>query len=261
MMATVFPTLLRHSRESGNPASIPATLGSRFRGNDEGWKKQRDRLETYFDQTARRAWEDLTSTAKVSGIRATVRAGRDRMRATLLDWLPDDMRRTRLLDAGCGTGALAIAAARRGAEVTAIDVAGGLIEVAKDRAPPFLGHGEISWAVGDMLDPKLGQFDHVAAMDSLIHYTLDDMTDAVASLAERTRHSIVFTFAPRTPLLAAMHMAGRAFPRGNRAPEIQPIEEHKLRSRLTALPNWRIGRTQRIANGFYTSQALELVRV
>jgi magnesium-protoporphyrin O-methyltransferase len=246
MMATTFPSAFDQARA---------------RGRQDGWSEKRDRLETYFDQTARRAWEDLTSNAKVSGIRATVRAGRDRMRATLLDWLPDDMRRTRLLDAGCGTGALAIAAARRGADVTAIDVAGGLIEVAKDRAPTFLGHGEVSWSVGDMLDPRLGDFDHVAAMDSLIHYTLDDMAGAVSRLAERTRYSIVFTFAPRTPLLAAMHTVGRAFPRGNRAPEIQPIEERKLRARLTALPNWRIGRTQRIASGFYTSQALELVRV
>ena len=34
------------------------------------------RVETYFDRTATRAWEALTSDAPVSGIRATVRAGR-----------------------------------------------------------------------------------------------------------------------------------------------------------------------------------------
>ncbi len=230
------------------------------RQSHEGWGSQRDKLQTYFDQTARRAWEDLTSDAKVSGIRATVRAGRDRMRATLLSWLPDDMRRTTLLDAGCGTGALAVAAARRGADVTAIDVAGGLVEVARDRAPAFLGHGDIVWRTGDMLDAALGQFDHVAAMDSLIHYTADDIATAVARLTERTRTSIVFTFAPRTPLLAAMHSAGRFFPRSDRAPAIQPVSEDELRTRLAAIPGWRIGRSERIASGFYTSQAMELVR-
>lgn len=224
------------------------------------WSEQRDTLRTYFDQTARRAWEDLTSDAKVSGIRATVRAGRERMRATLLSWLPDDMRRTTLLDAGCGTGALAVAAARRGADVTAIDVAGGLVDVARNRAPGFLGHGEIVWRTGDMLDPALGSFDHVAAMDSLIHYTADDIVSAIERLAVRTRGSIVFTFAPRTPLLAAMHGVGRFFPRGNRAPAIQPVTEQALRDRLAALPGWRIGRSERIVSGFYTSQAMELVR-
>ena len=45
----------------------------------------RGRLEDYFDRTARQNWVDLTSDTKVSGIRATVRAGRDRMRAMLLE--------------------------------------------------------------------------------------------------------------------------------------------------------------------------------
>ncbi len=30
--------------------------------------------------------------------------------------------------------------------------------------------GTIDFRVGDMLDPALGRFDHVVAMDSLIHY-------------------------------------------------------------------------------------------
>jgi hypothetical protein len=30
--------------------------------------------------------------------------------------------------------------------------------------------GEIIWLAGDMLDASFGQFDHVLAMDSLIHY-------------------------------------------------------------------------------------------
>jgi magnesium-protoporphyrin O-methyltransferase len=222
---------------------------------------QREQLETYFDRTARRAWEQLTSDAKVSGIRATVRAGRERMRATLLSWLPQDLRRTRLLDAGCGTGALAVAAAQRGADVTAVDVAGGLVDVARERAPGFLGHGRIDWRIGDMLDPRLGCFDHAVAMDSLIHYTADDVAAAVHALAARTHNSIVFTFAPRTPLLAAMHAVGRVFPRGNRAPAIQPVEEPALRDRLAVLEGWRIGRTERIVSGFYMSQAMELVRV
>jgi len=224
------------------------------------YPQQRDSLEAYFDSTAQRAWIDLTSDAPVGRIRATVRAGRDRMRDTLLDWLPADLRRTRLLDAGCGTGALAVEAACRGAEVVAIDVAGGLVEVARDRAPSFLGHGEIDWRVGDMSDPALGRFAHAVAMDSLIHYTAADIAAVIAALAERTERSILFTFAPSTRALEAMHRLGRFFPRGNRAPAIQPVTETELRDRLSRLSGWRIGRTERVASGFYTSQAMELVR-
>lgn len=224
------------------------------------YDQQREKLAAYFDGTARKAWIDLTSTAKVSGVRATVRAGRDAMRAQLLDWLPGDLRRRDVLDAGCGTGSLSVEAARRGALVTAVDVAGGLVEIARERAPSFLGHGRIDWHVGDMLQPPRGQFDHVVAMDSLIHYNLDDMVWALQALAARCSGSMVFTFAPHTPLLGAMHRIGKAFPRSNRSPAIVPIAEPALRERLGALEGWAIGRSGRITSGFYISHGLELVR-
>lgn len=225
--------------------------------------ERRAQVETYFDRTAAEAWARLTSDAPVSGIRATVRAGRDRMRATILSWLPEDLRGTRLLDAGCGTGALAVEAARRGAWVTAVDLSPTLIDLARERTPRELGEGRIDFIDGDMLARSLGRFDHVVAMDSLIHYAADDAVRALARVAERTTGSIVFTFAPRTPALAAMHAVGKLFPRRDRAPGIVPVAEpalHRLIVDDALLGRWRVGRTQRIASGFYTSQALELVR-
>lgn len=221
---------------------------------------QRTALERYFDGTARQAWADLTSNVPVSGIRATVRAGRDRMRATLLDWLPADLSGARILDAGCGTGALAGEAARRGAQVLAVDIAGGLVDLADQRTGTDTGAGTIEWRVGDMLDPAFGRFDYVVAMDSLIHYPLAEIADALTGLAHRTERAMLFTFAPRTPALALLHAAGKFFPRADRAPAIQPVEPARLRRRLAAFPGWHAGRDQRIASGFYTSHALELVR-
>ena len=91
------------------------------------YAERRSQLTTYFDRTAVEAWARLTSDAPVSKIRATVRAGRDTTRSTLLSWLPDDLTGKRILDAGCGTGALSVEAARRGAEVVAIDVSPTLV--------------------------------------------------------------------------------------------------------------------------------------
>ena len=81
------------------------------------WAAYRGRLQDYFDRTALDAWAQLTSDAPVSKVRATVRAGRDEMRSLLLSWLPSDLTGLRILDAGCGTGALAVEAARRGANL------------------------------------------------------------------------------------------------------------------------------------------------
>jgi magnesium-protoporphyrin O-methyltransferase len=226
------------------------------------YAERRGELEHYFDRTASEAWAKLTSDAPVSRIRATVRAGRTEMRNTLLSWLPEDLSGKRILDAGCGTGALAVEAARRGAHVVAVDISPTLVKLADERMPHDVGGG-IEFRVGDMLDPALGRFDHVVAMDSLIHYGATDILRVLTSLAERTRGSIVFTYAPRTPLLAAMHAVGRFFPRSDRAPAIVPVSErrlHRLIDVQSGLENWEADRTRRIAVGFYTSQALELRR-
>ncbi len=227
------------------------------------YETRRAELEHYFDRTAVKAWEQLTSDAPVSGIRATVRAGRDRMRATLLSWLPEDLEGCRVLDAGCGTGALAVEAARKGAKVTAIDISPKLVAIAQERAPVDLGPGAITFEVGDMLDPSLGSFDYVVAMDSLIHYDAGDIQRVVASLADRTTKAMVFTFAPWTPMLAAMHGVGKLFPKSDRAPAIKPVKQPHLRRRLSgdpALAAWQLGRHERVTAGFYISHAQELCR-
>jgi len=227
------------------------------------YHRRRGEIETYFDRTAVDAWKRLTSDAPVGRIRATVRAGRNTMRETLLGWLPADLTGARLLDAGCGTGALAVEAARRGAEVVAIDLSPTLIDLARERAAQQPGGARIDFRSGDMLDPALGQFDHVVGMDSLIHYRAADAVRVLAGLALRTRRSILFTFAPRTPALTVMHAVGRLFPRGDRAPAIEPVAADalvRLFDAEPALQDWRPSRTLRVASGFYTSQALELVR-
>ena len=224
--------------------------------------ERRGQLETYFDRTAVDTWSRLTSDAPVGRIRATVRAGRDGMRSKLLDWLPQDLRGARVLDAGCGAGQLAIELARRGASVLAVDLSPTLVGLAGERTPADLP-GRIDFRVGDMLDPAYGEFDHVVAMDSLVHYHAADTVRVIAGLAARTRVSMLFTFAPRTPALAAMHAVGGLLPRGQRAPSIVPVAESTLRRLLQQNPDledWGAGRTARVSRGFYISQAFEVVR-
>lgn len=227
----------------------------------DSYLERRGEIETYFDRTAAAAWQKLTSDAPVSGIRATVRAGRDKMRATLLSFLPQDLRGCRLLDAGCGTGALAVEAAKRGADVTAVDISPTLIGIAKERLPDRLGQGRIHFVAGDMLDKRFGTFDHIVAMDSLIHYTLPDMVKMLERLSEMSRSGIHFTYAPRTPALAAMHMVGKVFPRSDRSPRIVPHSTaslHKWIGKSAALEGWKAARDGRISSGFYISHAQEL---
>ena len=227
------------------------------------YSERRSQIETYFDRTAVQAWARLTSDAPVGRVRASVRAGRDRMRATLLSWLPDDLRGLRVLDAGCGTGALAVEAAHRGAEVLAIDLSPTLVDLARERRPAIRHFGSIDFRSGDMLSAELGHFDYVVGMDSVIHYESGDAVGVLAGLAERTRVGLLFTYVPSNPALEVFRAVGKLFPRGDRSPSVVPVAERWLHGRIDAearLQGWRRGRTERISSGFYTSQALELLK-
>ncbi len=227
------------------------------------YQTRRDEIETYFDRTAADAWAALTSDAPVSRIRRTVRSGRDAMRAILLSWLPEDLNGSTLIDAGCGTGTLAIEAAQRGAEVVAVDLSPTLINLARERLRE-LGDGlDVTFLVGDMRDMDLGCFDYAVAMDSLIHYNVADGVQTLEAMAEQINRKIVFTFAPKTPLLALMHATGRLFPRADRAPSIEPVSQQHLCRRLEQVglvQDWDVGRSHRVDVGFYKSQAMELTR-
>jgi magnesium-protoporphyrin O-methyltransferase len=229
---------------------------------ETSYHQRRGQIEKYFDRTAAQAWAQLTSDAKVSRVRATVRAGREQMRTKLLSWLPSDLRGRRILDAGCGTGTLAVEAARRGADVVAVDLSPTLIALAQERTPIGL-IGTIEFIAGDMFHSAPGRFDHIVAMDSLIHYQAPDAVQVLDGLASRADSSLLFTFVPKTRALEAMHLIGRLFPRGDRAPAIEPVAEAALLAQIHAaagLMQWTPGRTQRISSGFYTSQAMELTK-
>lgn len=252
--------------------------------------ERRGQIEAYFDRTAADAWARLTSDAPVSGVRATVRAGREQMRRLLVDWTarpadgvsapafvsaglqgvaagPDvdaaPLCARSLLDAGCGTGLLAVDCARLGAAVTAIDLSPTLVELARDRLPTDVSPGSVRLLAGDMLDAPLGEFDHLVAMDSLIHYAPAQAIAALCAVAPRVRRSIVFTYAPGSLPLRMMMAVGRLFPRGDRSPWIVPVAPQQMQRLLTESLGplgWRLGRTERVSRGFYKSQAQELVR-
>lgn len=218
------------------------------------YEATRARVEDYFDRTATKVWERLTSDAPVSRIRETVRRGRDDMRRLMLAALPDDLTGLRILDAGCGAGPTTIELAERGAEVVAVDISPSLVEIARQRLPETL-KGQVRFESGDMLSADLGHFDHVLAMDSLIYYSDTDIRAALADLGSRTSGKVVFTVAPRTPLLMTMWYAGKAFPRSDRSPVMIPHAPAHLARVLRDTGHLRdLGR---VTSGFYISQALE----
>jgi len=222
------------------------------------YEATRARVETYFDRTATEVWARLTSDAPVSRIRQTVREGRDEMRAKMLARLPADLTGARVLDAGCGAGQMTAEMAARGADVLACDISPSLVDIARERLARPLRR-RVRFHAGDMLDARLGRFDHVVAMDSLIYYGEADLARALDGLAARSAGGVIFTVAPRTPLLMAMWRLGKLFPRADRSPTMVPHSDARLAQALrdTRSPA-RLAPLGRVARGFYISQAMEV---
>ena len=210
------------------------------------------RVEDYFDRSATKVWERLTSDAPVSRIRQTVREGRDRMRAIMLSRLPADLRGCRVLDAGCGTGLMTAELAARGADVVAVDISPQLISIAEQRLTEDL-RPRVTFASGDMTCASHGRFDFVMAMDSLIYYRTPDIAQALRKLADRTSGHITFTIAPRTPFLMTFFTIGKAFPRADRSPTMIP-QDWRAIARHTG---GDLAKVERVSRGFYISECLE----
>lgn len=82
----------------------------------------------------------------------------------------------RVLDAGCGTGRVAIELARRGVEVVGVDLDAEMLAVARDKAP------ELDWRHGDLAGVDLGDvapFDVVVSAGNVMIFVEAGTEDAV----------------------------------------------------------------------------------
>ena len=216
---------------------------------------KRARLENYFNEVSSDAWDKLTSNEPVSFVRQLVREGREKMQAAIIEKLPKDLRGTRILDAGCGTGVLSRMLDEKGAEVVGVDISEKLIEVAKNRSSL---NKNIEYFAGDMKEQSFGNFDYIIAMDSLIHYSTEDVISSIAEFSSRANNSVIFTVIPRTFVLRAKLRLGKFFPKSERSPEVVPIEWGQLEQLEALKINASLTKIKRIKSFFYVSEAWEL---
>jgi SAM-dependent methyltransferase len=99
--------------------------------------------------------------------------------------LVDSYRPRRVLDAGCGTGRVAIELSRRGHDVVGVDQDPSMLEVARQKAP------NLSWVEADLASPEfdLGARFDVALLAGNVLIFVDPGTEA-AVLAAMARHLV-----------------------------------------------------------------------
>ena len=216
---------------------------------------KRARLENYFNEVSSDAWDKLTSNEPVSFVRQLVREGREKMQAAIMEKLPKDLRGARILDAGCGTGVLSRMLDEKGAEVVGVDISEKLIEVAKNRSSL---NKNIEYFAGDMKEQSFGNFDYIIAMDSLIHYSTEDVISSIADFSSRANNSVLFTVIPSTFFLNSKLLLGKFFPKSERSAEVVPIEWGQLEQLEALKINASLTKIKRIKSFFYVSEAWEL---
>ena len=144
------------------------TAPQRPMGHTDGMSDVHDTIRAYWDR-------DSATYDRSPGHAVTDPVEAAAWRSALRTLLPEPP--ARVLDAGAGTGALALLAADLGFDVTALDLSSGMLDRA--RAKATARGAELTFVVGSAADPPDGPFD--AVIERHVVWTLPDPLAALGA--------------------------------------------------------------------------------
>jgi magnesium-protoporphyrin O-methyltransferase len=224
--------------------------------------QQKARLRSYFDGVGFARWSAIYGDAELSPVRRSIRAGHSAMIAQATAWIDElqpSVSSRSALDAGCGTGVFTLELARRNFAVTAVDLAPSMAEATRAHIAAAGLSDRVQCSAAD-LEQLTGRFDVVSCFDVLIHYPRTAFAQLCGHLASLSDEVLLLTYAPYSPLLAALHRVGSFFPQGQRHTDIQMIPATMVTQTL-ADHGMRVRRSADISQQFYHVALLEAVRV
>lgn len=137
-----------------------------------------------------------------------------------------------ILDAGCGTGRVAIELARRGHDVVGIDLDRPMLDEARAKAP------DLTWAEGDLVDADLGRtFDLVVLAGNVMIFVAPGTEGAV--LTNLARH-----LGPGGLLVAGFQTGGGRL-------TVEDHDRHAAAAGLTLIERWSTWDREPFTGGDY----------
>ena len=218
------------------------------------------RVRKYFETSGFSRWTAIYGAGDIPPIWKVIRDGHQRAIDAVLDFTAGDRDHT-ALDAGCGTGNLAIELSNRGYEVDAFDVSAPMIHFAKyintgrtSGIPPNFMVGDIAALAGDKKS-----YDLVCCLDVLFHYPLEEVTAMLTQLASLSSNKVVGSFALRTPFNDFWMKVGQRFHAKNRMTKLFMFSYDQV-EQILYRAGYKMTRTRRIKFFFYDSFVFEAVR-
>jgi magnesium-protoporphyrin O-methyltransferase len=218
------------------------------------------RVHKYFETSGFSRWTAIYGSGDIPPIWKVIRDGHQRAIDAVLSFIENDSTHT-ALDAGCGTGNLAIELANRGYEVDAFDVSAPMIHFAK-----YINIGRTkgiqpTFMVGDIaaLAGEKRTYDLVCCLDVLFHYPYAEVSTMLTQLANLSSHKVVGSFALRTPFNDFWMKVGQRFHAKNRMTKLFMFSYHEV-EQILYRAGYKMMRTKRIKFFFYDSFVFEAVR-
>ncbi len=215
----------------------------------------------YFETSGFSRWTAIYGEGGIPPIWRVIREGHDLAMDRVISWIQDDGGR-KALDAGCGTGVLAMRLADCGYAVDGFDVSAPMVSFARYNTLHRTRGIQPQFHVGDIaaLDAEPGQYDLVCCLDVLFHYPYAECKEMLTKLAGLTSHKIIGSFAIATAFNTFWMMIGKKyFHQKNRMTNLHLMTYDQIEQVLYRA-GLRVTRTHRVKKFFYDSYVFEAVR-
>ena len=229
--------------------------------NDKQAEKQE--VKGYFETTGFDRWNRIYSDSDdVNKVQRNIRIGHQKTVDEVLVWIEESgqFNTVSFCDAGCGVGSLSLPLARMGAGfINASDISEAMAKEAERRARDAgLDMARLNFTASD-LESLSGSFHTVCCLDVFIHYPQEAAEEMVRHLCSLTEQRLIVSFAPYTPLLAALKGIGQLFPGPSKTTRAYTLKEKGIVAAAEACGFKPVRRSLNKAP-FYFSRLIEFQR-